>query len=243
MRKFFLLSVISLFLLGLVTSFGFSSSQSAEDVLKKMVEAQGGKEILEGIKDFTMSGSIEFIPMNANGTITTYWKAPNKRRTDFEIMGMKISNIYDGTTAWTINPQGTQELPEQFTGALKRQAIGDDIIVNPAKYGVKFAFKGKEKVKDNDCFVLEQTYSDGHKAALYVDAKTYLTNKFKTKTLTQTGQEVDSETYFSDYKKVNGRMLSHSVISFQAGQEYAKIKIEKISYNSGVDDSLFKVEK
>lgn len=244
MRKLFLLSLLSLFLLSLVTSYGFSSSQSAEAILKKMVEAQGGKKVLEGVKDSTMSGSILFIPMNANGTITTYWKAPNKRRVDFEILGMKISNIYDGKTAWNINPQsGTQELPEQFASGLKRQAMGDDLIVNPAKYGVKFTFEGKEKVKDIDCFVLEQTYPDGHKGTLYVDAKTYLTNKFKTTTYNQTGQEVDSETYFSDYKKVNGRMLAHSVVSFQAGQEYVKVKLEKISYNTGVDDSLFIVEK
>jgi outer membrane lipoprotein-sorting protein len=244
MKKFFLLSLLSLFLLSMVTSYVFSSGQSAEAILKKMVEAQGGKQVLEGVKDSTMSGSIFFVPMNANGTITTYWKAPNKRRVDFEILGMQISNVYDGKKAWNINAQsGTQELPEQFAGGLKRQAIGDDLIVNPAKYGVKFTFKGKEKVKDIDCFVLEQTYPDGHKGTLFVDVKTYLTNMFKTKTYNQAGQEVDSESFFSDYKKVNGRMLAHSVVSFQAGQEYVKIKLEKVSYNTGVDDSLFKVEK
>lgn len=244
MRKFFLLSLLSLFLLSLVTSYGFSSSQSAEAILKKMVEAQGGKEILEGVKDYTRSGSILVVPLNANGTITTYWKAPNKRRTDFEILGSKISNIYDGKSAWNISPQaGTQELPEKLASGVKRQAMGDDLIANPAKYGVKFTFIGKEKVKDNDCFVLEQTYPDGHKSTVYVDAKTYLTNKFKTKAYNQTGQEVEAETYFSDYKKVDGRMLAHSITIFQAGQEYLKIKLEKVSYNTGVDDSLFIVEK
>lgn len=244
MRKFFLLSLLSLFLLSLVTSYGFSSSQSAEDILKKMVEAQGGKQVLEDVKDYTMSGSVQYVPLSASGTITIYWKTPNKRRSDFEILGQKISNIYDGKTAWNINPQtGTQELPEQLAGGIKRQSMGDDLYVNPAKYGVKFTLKGKEKVKDNDCFVLEQTYPDGHKAALYVDAKTYLINKFKTQTVNQAGQEVDSETYFSDYKKADGRMLAHSITIFQAGQEYFKINLEKISYNSGIEDSLFIVEK
>jgi outer membrane lipoprotein-sorting protein len=239
MRKFFLLSVISLFLLSLVTSYGYS--QSAEDILKKMVEVQGGKKSLENIKDSTLSGSMEFKPMAASGTIALYWKAPNKLRTEVEMMGMKFIQIYDGEKAWTINPQaGTQELPEKFAKNIKRQSIGSDLIVNPGKYGVKFTFKGKEKVKEKECFVLEQTYSDGYTATIYVDSKAYVTVKTKAKSLNQMGQEVDSEIYFSDYKKVDGKMVAHGMVQFQAGQEYMKVTFDKVSYDSGLDDSLFK---
>jgi len=55
MKRYFSLCLLALFLLGLVTSPGLS--QKASDILEKMIEAQGGRKVLEGIKDTTMSGT------------------------------------------------------------------------------------------------------------------------------------------------------------------------------------------
>lgn len=243
MKKVLILFVMIVFFLTLWVSEGFGMSTG--DVLKKMVEAQGGKKILAHIKDSSYSGTMELIPMSANGPISIYWKSPNKRRSDIEILGMKIIQAYDGKTAWMDNSQGggVQEIPEKFAKALIRQAMGYDTLFNAKKYGLTFTLKGKEKVNDAEYIVLEQTFPDGYKMTSYVDPKTYLVYKTKGTTFNQAGAEVEAEIFPSDYKEVSGMVIPHALKVFQEGREFIKMTIDKVSFNSGVDDSLFKMPK
>ena len=243
MKKIFSACLLSLFLLSLMTSPGLS--QEASDILKKMVEAQGGKKALENIKDMTSSGTIELIQMGMTGSMTTYKKEPDKVRMDIEVMGMIITQAFDGETAWWVNPQtgSREEVPELQTEDMKRMALGLDYIIYPEKYGISFAYKGKEKIEEKDYLVLEQTFSDGHKATLYIDPKTYLTHKSKSTTVNQMGVEVEQETFESDFKKVDGMTIGHSIIIFQDGEEFMKLTLTEVSFNSGLEDSLFKMSE
>ncbi|MQY61320.1 hypothetical protein GH153_05750, partial [bacterium] len=92
MKKIFSACLLSLFLLSLMTSPGLS--QEVSDILKKMVEAQGGKKVLEKIKDMTLSGTLEMIQLGMTGSMTMYKKEPNKVRMDIEVMGMIITQAY-----------------------------------------------------------------------------------------------------------------------------------------------------
>ncbi|MGD2089064.1 MAG: hypothetical protein PVH61_22995 [Candidatus Aminicenantes bacterium] len=244
MKKISLVCVLSLLLLSLETSYG--SSQPVEKILEKMIAAQGGKEKLASIKDSTVSGTLEMIPMSSTGPITVYWKKSCKRRADIELMGIKITQAYDGKLAWMINPQAgdtPQEMPEKFSNALKRQALGYNALLNPGKYGINFTLKGKEKIKDKDYLVLVQTYADGQTATLYIDPGTYLTYKVKSTSFNQMGAEVEAESFLSDYKEVNGIMVAHTIKTSQAGQDYMKVTLKTVSYNSGLEDSLFQMNQ
>jgi len=220
-------------------------SQEASDILKKMVEAQGGKKVLEKIEDTTSSGTLEMIQMGMSGSITMYKKEPNKIRMDIEVIGMIITQAFDGETAWGINPQtgSIEEMPEQQAEDMKRMSLGADALIYPEKYGISFAYKGKEKIEEKEYLVLEQTFSDGHKATLYIDPKTYLTYKSKSTTMNQMGVEVESESFESDFKKVDGITIAHSIIIFQDGEEFMKLTLTDITFNSGLEDSLFKMSE
>ena len=243
MKRIFYTCLISLFLLSLMTSPGLS--QEASDILKKMVDALGGKKVLEKVEDMTSSGTLELIQMGMTGSMTMYKKEPNKVRMDIEVMGMIITQAFDGETAWGVNPQtgSSEEMPEQQAENMKRMALGIDAFIYPEKYGISFAYKGKEKIEEKEYLVLEQTFSDGHKATLYIDPKTYLTHKTKSTAMDQMGVEVEQETFESDFKKVNGMTIGHSVIIFQGGEEYLKITFTEITFNTGLEDSLFKMNE
>ncbi len=243
MKKIFSACLLSLFLLSLMTSPGLS--QEASDILKKMVEAQGGKKAFENSKDMTSSGTIELIQMGMTGAMTMYKKEPDKVRMDIEVMGMIITHAFDGETAWGVNPQtgSREELPEQQAEYMKRNAVGVDAFIYPEKYGIAFAYKGKEKIEEKDYLVLEQTFSDGHKATLYIDPKTYLTHISKSTTVNQMGVEVEQETFESDFKKVNGMTIAYSIIIFQDDEEFMKLTLTEVTFNSGLEDSLFKMSE
>jgi outer membrane lipoprotein-sorting protein len=243
MKKIFTPCLLSIFLLSLTASPGLC--QTAKEVLAKMIEAQGGKKVFENTKDITMSGTFDLIQQGLSGSVTVHKKEPDKRRMDFEVMGMVVTQAYDGKTAWATNPQtgSTEEMPEQQAAEMKRDAMPLVSILYPEKYGLSFALKEKEKIEDKDYFVLEMTFPDGFKATLYIDPETYLIYKTKAKAMGQMGVEVESEQFASDYKKVNGMMMAHSITIFNDGEEYLTITITEVNFNTGLEDSLFKMSE
>ena len=240
MKKVFLLGLVGIFIFGLVSTQVFS--QTVDDILKKMIDAQGGRKKLESVKDSTTSGTLLTIQNNMNAPITVCWKSPNKSRVDIDIkaMNVKIIQATDGNVAWMDHPQtGLADMPEERAKGFKRRALGDGILLNPKKYGVTYTLKGKEKVKDSDCFVIERSFSDGPSSTLYVDSSTYLVIKSKSKSPGQTGQEVEVEVFYSDYKNVEGIVVPHTSKVFRDGQESVKLSFDKITFNSGLKDSFF----
>jgi len=241
MKRIMIFSFIGFLFLSLVSVGSFA--QTVDEILGKMVEAQGGRKALEAMKTTTLSGSMQITQMNITGTITMYQKEPNKMRMDIEIMGMNITQAFDGTTTWFTNPQtgASEEMPEKQAQYFKRQALGRDVLLNPKKLGITYKFKGKEKVNDKECLVLEQIHPDDYTVTIYVDAATYLTYKTKSTTLNQVEAEVESESINSDYKKVEGVMMPHSITVFQGGQEYMKFTVNEITFNSDLEDAFFKM--
>jgi outer membrane lipoprotein-sorting protein len=243
MRKTIAFGVCGLFLLALLSAPG--SSQTAQEILGKWVEAQGGAKALEAIKDTTIIGNVELVSMGISGTVTMYQKEPNMMRLDIEVMGMVITQAFDGEIAWMVDPQtgATTQMPENASQDFKRQALGNGQILTPEKYGIKYDFKGKEKLEDKEYLVLEQTTSDGHKTTIYLDPATYLTYKTKGTALGQAGVEVMAESITTDYKKVDGLLIAHSMTQYQDGQEFMRMTMTKVTFNSSLEDSFFKMAK
>ena len=243
MKKIISLSVCGLFLLALTSPP--ASSQTAKEILDKWIEAQGGAQALEAVKDTTIVGSIQLVSMGINGTATMYQKEPNMMRLDINNLGMVINQAYDGEVAWMIDPQtgASTQMPENASLEFKRQALGNAALLNPEKFGIKYDFKGKEKLEDKEYLVLEQTTEDGHKTTIYLDPATYLTYKAKGTALGQAGVEVMAETITTDYKKVDGLLVSHSMTQYQDGQEFMRMTVTKVIFNSNLEDSFFKMTK
>jgi len=244
MRKYFVPGLIVMLFLSLVSSPVFS--QSAKELVEKMIDAQGGRKALEAVKDTTIQGTMEMIQYGMKGTMTIYQKEPNKLRIEAEVMGMTVTQGFDGEKAWWTNPQtgATEVMPERMAQDIKKQALGNDSILNPDKYGIKYEAKGKEKVQDKDCFLLEQTLPDGSKSMIYLDPVTYLVSKTKTKTVDpQSGAEINVETIFADYQKVEPMIVAHSMTILHDGAEFMKMTFSKVTYNSNLDDAKFAMPK
>lgn len=240
MKRIFSLFLAVLFLFTLMATPGLT--QTAEKILEKMIEAQGGKKVLESIKDMTLTGTIELVMQGMTASFTIYKKEPDKRRLDAELMGMVITQSFDGETGWATNFQtgGIEDLNEEQTVQAKREAMAIVSILNPKKYGITFNYKGKETIEGKEYFLLEQTYSDGFKTTQYVDTETYLTFKTKAKTMSPMGVEIEAEQFNSDFRKVNGLMIAHLIVAYADGEESQKITVEEVSINTGLEDSLFK---
>jgi outer membrane lipoprotein-sorting protein len=242
MKKTIIICILAIFLVSLTAPPGYS--QTAKEIIQKMIEASGGKKALESIDDSTIIGTLELTDQGLSGEITIYKKEPNKMRIDVEVMGMVITQAYDGNLAWWVNPQtgATEDMPPTEAASMKRDALPRDAAFNPEKYGISFDYKGKEQIDGKDHYVLDQIYEDGFKTTLFVDTATYLITKSKSLLDTAVG-EVEIEQVASDYKKVQGLMISHTIITYVNGVESRIIKINDVQYNTGLEDSLFVKEE
>jgi outer membrane lipoprotein-sorting protein len=241
MKKAITICFLGLFLASVTAVPGYT--QTAKEIIQKMIEATGGRKALESIDDSTITGTIDLTDQGFSGEITIYKKEPSKMRIDVEIMGMVITQAFDGNMAWWVNPQNgmTEEMPPTEAASMKRDALPRDATFNPEKYGITFEYKGKEQIDGNDHYVIGQTYADGFQITLYVDSATHLVTKSKG-TIESAVGEVEFEQVASDYKKVNGLMTAHTVTTYVNGVESRIIKISDIKYNTGLEDSLFIME-
>lgn len=244
MRRYLVLGLIAALFLSLLSSPVFS--QSAKELLEKMIDAQGGRKTLEVVKDTMILGTMEMIQYGMKGTMTLYQKEPNKLRIEAEVMGMVVTQAFDGENAWWTNPQtgATEVMSDRMAQDMKKQALGNDSLLNPEKYGIKYEAKGKEKIQDKEYLLLEQTLPDGTKSMIYLDPVTYLVYKTKTKTVDpQSGAEINVETLFGDYQKDDLMVAAHSMTVMHDGAEFMKMTFSKITYNSNIDDSKFIMPK
>lgn len=220
--------------------------QTAQDVLNKLVGAMGGRKALEAVKDTTVTGTVDVAQYGISATITMYQKEPNKMRIDIDIAaaGMTITQAFDGEKGWWTNPQTgtTEEMPEAMAKDTMHQALGNDSFLNPQKLGITYALKPKAKIEDKDYIVLEQTLADGHKTTMYLDPTTYLPYKTTSLSSDMTGNEVETESFLTDYRKVGGLMVAHAIRNVQNGAEIQRITINSITYNANIDDAMFRMK-
>jgi outer membrane lipoprotein-sorting protein len=56
------------------------------------------------------------------------------------------------------------------------------------------------------------------------------------------GVEVETESFTTDYQKVDGIMVAHTMTTYQDGEEFMTMTLTEINFNSGLEDSMFKME-
>ncbi|MGB2906013.1 MAG: hypothetical protein WBB73_02865 [Candidatus Aminicenantaceae bacterium] len=221
------------------------SAQSADEIVKKMIDAQGGKRVYESIKDMTVKGTLEIIQQGLDAEITIYKKEPDKRREDIEVMGMLITSAYDGTMAWGTNQQ-TMAV-EEFTGeqlvSAKREAMPVIAPLYPEKFGITHSLKGKETIEGKEYWVLERGYPNDFNIKMFLDTETYLPYKTVATIVDAMGTEHDVAQFQSDYKTVNGLVMAHSMSQVVDDVEAIILTMTEVTFNTGLDDSMFVMEK
>lgn len=242
MKKSIILCVLTIGLLTLQPSLSFS--QSAEDILEKMIDAQGGRISLEKIQDTVLTGYMEMAQMGLGGSLKTYQKEPNKLRMDATVQGAVIIQSFDGETAWMTNPMTglTEEMPLVMSEDFGRSALGNGALLDPGKFGITYILTGKELLEGKEYFVLSQNFSDGFKAIFLIDPETYLMYKTKTTSKNEVGKEVDVETVFTDYKNIEGILIAHTLVTYQDSREFMKMTITNVEFNTGLEDTWFNLK-
>ena len=91
-----------------------ASAQTADEVIKKHLDARGGAEKIKAIKSVRITGKI--IQQGLEIPLTIQQKRPGMGRLDVTFQGKTQTFAYDGQSGWKVDPFGGSSEPEKIAG-------------------------------------------------------------------------------------------------------------------------------
>ena len=209
-------------------------AQSVDDVVAKAVKARGPSRKVQTER---LTGKI--VLTGQEGPLNVEFKRPGKMREMVTLAGKSQIRTTDGKVGWgvgTLRDAATPvQLSEQELKGLAGSADFEGPLVDYKAKGNKIELVGKELVEGKMAYKLNITMKGGEARVDFVDCKTYRELKWQGKV----GDTV-FESYFHDYRKVNGLMVAFEIDSAKLGEPpNQKIVFEKVEVNPPLDDARF----
>ncbi len=220
-----------------------AQAQTADDVIQKYAANMGGLEAFNKVTTVKMTGTV-----TAQGMVlplTTQMINNKAVRTDVEVMGQQIVNVYINGTGWKINPYAGAESATELAGQelidAKPQASLVNHLMDYKNRGHQVELAGEEKVEGINCYKIVLTNKDDNKTTAYfINTGDYMLLKSIRNREIQ-GQEVEVESYYSNVKEHNGLKFAMTTIQKMQGQTFQELNLEKIEFNVTIDETIFKM--
>jgi outer membrane lipoprotein-sorting protein len=217
-------------------------AQTADEIINKNLEARGGKDKIKAVQTARMTGKL-VMGQGMEAPITMELARPNKMRMEFTLQGMTGIQAYDGKSGWSVMPFMGKTEPEKMSDDDVKQAEDmadmDGLLVDYKEKGHQVEYVGKEDVEGTPAHKLKVTKKNGDVVNVYIDAESYMEIKDAGKVKVR-GQEIEGQTLFGDFKKVDGVVYPFSIEQkSSAGPGGMTISISKIEVNPTVDASRF----
>jgi outer membrane lipoprotein-sorting protein len=217
-------------------------AQTADEIINKNLEARGGKDKIKAVQTARMTGKL-VMGQGMEAPITMELARPNKMRMEFTLQGMTGVQAYDGKSGWSVMPFMGKTEPEKMSDDDVKQAEDmadmDGLLVDYKEKGHQVEYVGKEDVEGTPAYKLKVTKKNGDVVNVYIDSESYMEIKDAGKVKVR-GQEIEGQTTFGDFKKVEGIVYPFSIEQkSSAGPGGMTISISKIEVNPAVDNSRF----
>ena len=209
---------------------------TVDQVLNKYVEAIGGKEKIEKIKDRTMKLTGAVQGMNLNVTMSQ--KYPDKLYQSIDAGTFQQKTIFDGTKGKTETMGQAVQLNEDQLENLKGNAI--DAMLDYSKYGYTTELSSLETINGKDVYKVTLTSASGKKSYNYYSVETGLMIRSVNELSTPQGN-VTQTTDMDDYKEVDGIKYPFK-ISQSFGPQSIDLTVQSVEINTGLPDDLFEVK-
>lgn len=218
-------------------------AQTLDDIIAANLKSKGGLQTIKSTTTVRMSGSVvarDPIGKELSGTMTMVAKRPNLMRRDATVGGQRIINAFDGTSLWmAVGTQPAQEVPGPQAAYARQDAEFDSVFVDYKEKGHKIELVGKETVAGNPVYHLRVTKKGGPPQDFYLDADTGLEKRISMSLQGPGGPAVTNVTEFSDYRRVDGRLVPFLTRQLQNGTVTATITLDKVEFNVPVEEAFF----
>jgi hypothetical protein len=208
------------------------ADQPAGKIVDRFKKASGGKSAAR-VKSTTMTGSVKGSDGTA-GRFSYQASAPNNIRLDLEVGGSKVSECYNGKSAWRLDARGLRTLLGDEAKRLRLEAVLSNSRLNDLQRSrIVPQFAGKTILDGREANAIE-FIKDNVRVKLFFDALTNLPVKRERETAD--GAE---ETVYGDYRAVDGVMEPFS-LKIKKGASELLVTIDRVEHNRAVELAAFR---
>jgi outer membrane lipoprotein-sorting protein len=220
-----------------------ASAQTADDIVKKYVEARGGAAKLRAVQSERISGRISFAP-GVEGAFFIEFKRPLKMHMEATIEGQTLIRVYDGkSTGWIINPfeasKNVQPMSAEDLKSISDESDFDGPLFDYQAKGNQIELAGKDELEGKPVYKIKLTRKAGGTRTYYIDSSNFLVLKWEGVTK-QEDQEIAIQNLLRDYRDVNGLKFPFEMDSSSPGSpQQRQFLIDKVEINPQIDDARF----
>jgi hypothetical protein len=243
-----------LFLLGLVGAPGVAQTGTrpgprgnapiqqdpkALEVLREGLKALGGEEAILGRKTIYIKRKItnHEYPEPREGTLTIYFKRPDKFRKEVSYPGLSYTEVYDGERAWFDQGAGPKLRGPIITNSIRVGLKELDIPANYLDAELSY-FNISQEIPGKLAHVVK-VRKDGSTRELMFDVNTNL--------LEISGEyespwgATDKMTKFDRYRPVGGLLVPHREERWRSNRMITESEIIEIEIDGEISDALFEL--
>lgn len=228
--------------LTLFTTTVVAQAQTADDIISKHLDAVGGKEKLNGIVSVKMTNTNMVMGNEAPASIVIL----NGKgfRSEAEVMGSKMVQVFTDKGAWMINPMmgggGPQAMPEEAAKAGRGQIFVEPFLDYAAK-GAKVEYLGQTKAGGVNAYKIKLTDNNGIGVIYFFDPSTYHIIQ-AVRNGEMMGQPIEITINFSDFKKTDYGWVVPQTTEINMGQFAITSKLKTVEVNTPVDPTVFEMK-
>lgn len=219
------------------------AAQTADEIIKKSIDARGGLEKVKAVQSERITGQISF-SQGIEGTLLLELERAHKMYSEITVEGQKVIRVYDGKSAgWTANPfaehKDVQEMSADELKGMPDESDIDGPLVDYKAKGSQVELIGKEEADGKAVYRLKITSKNGEVRSYLIDASTFLTTKWEG--IRKVGdQPLPWECALSDYREVQGLKFPFKIDQGSPGTEYRQtLTVEKVEIDPKIDESHF----
>jgi len=219
------------------TSKKVSADVTPEIVFDKFINAIGGKEKVRGIKDVkqVLNGTVQGI----NLSIEIYQKYPNKLFQKLDAGVMQQETKFDGLKGYSSGMGQQVNIDGDELELMKSQA-SLNLELYYKEYNLVPEVTGIETIDGKDYYRVKFPLPNNKSFTRYYEISTGLLSRLVSTIDTPQGSFTQT-TVYDDYREIAGVKMPYKLIQGMAGQNIT-LEVKSIEVNTGLDDSIFKVE-
>jgi hypothetical protein len=221
------------------------NARKAKNLLDQAIQALGGQAYLS-IQDVSQEGrTYSFFHGEPNSFGLLFWrfyKFPDKDRIELT-KKRDVTYVYNGDRGSEITFKGPHpQDPKDLADYLRRRQYSLDWVLRKwlTEPGAAFFYEGPTVADQKSVEQVTIMNARNQGVTLFVDASTRLPVKksFSWRDPTDKERNVEEEIYDA-YRSVQGVMTPFSITRFYNGEMSNQRFLNSVTYNKGLDDSLF----
>ena len=211
------------------TSF---AAEKASKVIDRYKKASGGGAI-KRLKSTSMSGVIKTAD-GAAGRFAYKVAGPDRLRLDIELTGFRVSECYNGKSAWRMDERGLRTLLGAEAKRLRLEAlVANSRLQDLSRNRIIAEPPARATVEGREANAIEFSKDDA-RVKIFFDAKTHLPVKQE-----RERAEGLEEIFYGDYRAVDGVMEPFS-IKIKSGARELAVTLDRVEHNSSLEETAFR---